>query len=196
MRGCSRIQVVNDAFRLTPFAEMVLAGQGLDRLTTHERAVLEAYAGNGFERINQALRRQVSMTPELDQRIRTIRSALLKYPLPVRVRVTRETEAALYGLVDESSAQLIMNEVFEESGFLSTCVGPVPPRSRRHSQPVILDLIVPAGTPALRLADLSDVSDEREVLIIDARDYYVVDVEFDQQRKMWHVYAVILEGEA
>lgn len=32
-----------------PWAEVALAGQGIDRLTTEERDVLHAYAHNGFE---------------------------------------------------------------------------------------------------------------------------------------------------
>ena len=35
--------------------------------------------------------------------------------------------------------------------------GPVPPHSTRHRDPVILDLLVPAGTPALRAVPAVDI---------------------------------------
>ncbi|WP_220139861.1 hypothetical protein [Nocardia huaxiensis] len=38
---------------------------------------------------------------------------------------------------------------------------------------MIVALIVPAGTPALRLSDLATVQKEREVLLIDARSYFM-----------------------
>jgi len=71
----------------------------------------------------------------------------------------------------------------------------VPPRSTRHADPVILDLLVPAGTPALRLGELSEVPDEREVLLIDARSYFVVGVAMDPARSMWRIRAIVVEGE-
>lgn len=77
-----------------PLAEGALAGQQLGRLTTEERAAIEAYALNGYVLINQAMRGEIEMTPVLAQRIERIRSGLRRYPLPTAVRVTSESEAA------------------------------------------------------------------------------------------------------
>lgn len=52
------------------------------------------------------------MTPALAQRIERIRSGLRRYPLPTTVRVTRESEAAIYGLFDEASARALVNQEF------------------------------------------------------------------------------------
>ncbi|MEV4236283.1 MULTISPECIES: ADP-ribosyltransferase [unclassified Nocardia] len=185
----------NSRFVVVPLAEVVLAGQGVDRLSSTERDVIEAYALGGYERINQAMRGQIPMTVELERRIETIRSGLQKYPLPEAVRVTRETDAAVYGLVDEESARALIDAEFREDGFLSTSGVAIPPHSTRHVDPVILDLVVPAGTPVLRLGELAEIAEEREVLIIDARSYFVVDVAFDSVRSMWRIYAVVMEGE-
>ncbi|WP_327101497.1 ADP-ribosyltransferase [Nocardia vinacea] len=182
-------------FAVVPLAEVVLAGQGVDRLSSTERDVIEAYALGGYERINQAMRGQIPMTVELERRIETIRCGLQKYPLPEAVRVTRETDAAVYGLVDEESARALIDVEFREDGFLSTSGVEIPPHSTRHADPVILDLVVPAGTPVLRLGELAEIAEEREVLIIDARSYFVVDVAFDSVRSMWRIYAVVMEGE-
>lgn len=54
---------------------------------------------------------------------------------------------------------------------------------------------MPAGTPALRLDDLAEIKEEREVLIIDARRYFVIAVRFDQQRRMWRIQAAVMEEE-
>jgi hypothetical protein len=125
----------------------------------------------------------------------SVRAGLRRYPLPATVRVTRETDAAVYGLTDEASARALVDAEFSEAGFLSTCGVATPPHSVLHVDPVILELIVPEGTPALRLGELAEVPEEREVLVIDAQSYFVVDVVRDTGRKIWRIRAVILEGE-
>ncbi|WP_433525317.1 ADP-ribosyltransferase [Nocardia pseudovaccinii] len=195
MRNNPGVADAHDSFDAIPLAAAVLAGQSADRLNDTERDVIEAYALGGYERINQAMRETIPMTDELDRRIEAIRSGLRKYPLPQTVRVTRETEAAIYGLSDEASARALVDVEFREAGFLSTSGAAIPPHSKRHIDPVILDLIVPVGTPALRLGELAEIPEEREVLIIDARSYFIVDVAFDAARSMWRIYAVVMEGE-
>ncbi|MEV0102009.1 ADP-ribosyltransferase, partial [Nocardia sp. NPDC050789] len=127
-------RVADDEFGFDewPWAEAALAGQGIDRLTAEERGVLCAYAHNGFKDINDALWGQIAMTPTLARRVALIRSALAKYPLPQTVRVTREAEGQVYGLVDEASAAALVDEQFTHDGFMSTSGVSVPPRPRRH----------------------------------------------------------------
>ncbi len=182
-------------FDEVPVAEVALVGQGLGLLTPGERDAIQAYAFNGFEQVNQALWGLIPMTPTLTQRIDTIRSGLRKYPLPIVVRVTREAEARTFGIVDEESAQALIYREFMHRGFLSASGSAVPPRSTRHIDPVILDLLVPVGTPALRLGELSEVPNEREVLLIDARSYFVVGVAMDTARSIWRIQAIVVEGE-
>ncbi len=141
------------------------------------------------------MRGQIAMTAELERRIARIRSGLRKYPLPAMVRVTRETDAAIYGIVDEASARALIDAEFQEAGFLSTSGSASPPHSTRHTNPVILELVVPKGTPALRLGELAEFRLEREVLVVDARSYFVVGVTFDAARTMWHIRAIVREGQ-
>ncbi|MGW4125188.1 ADP-ribosyltransferase [Nocardia sp. NPDC004711] len=178
-----------------PWAEAALAGQGLDRLTADERDVISAYAHNGFADVNNALWGLISMTPALARRIALIRSGLAKYPPPETVRVTREADGQVYGIVDEESAAALIDAQFTHDGFLSTSGVAIPPRSMRHHDPVILDLLVPAGTPALRLGELSPVSLEHEVLLIDARSYVVVGTRMDPARNMWRIQAIVKGGD-
>ncbi|WP_171048211.1 ADP-ribosyltransferase [Nocardia cyriacigeorgica] len=181
------------SFDTLPLASAELAGQTPDRLTDNERAEIEAYALGGFELVNAAMRGLTPMTPSIERRIIAIRSGLRRYPLPTAVRVTRETEADLYGIVDAASALALIDQEFVEDAFLSTSGVDVPPRSLRHRHPVILELVVPAGTPALRLGELAEVREEREVLVIDARRYFIMDVYFDQTRSMWRIQATVME---
>ncbi|WP_297622232.1 ADP-ribosyltransferase [Nocardia sp.] len=178
-----------------PWAEAALAQQGPDRLTDEERDVIAAYAHNGFTDINDALWGQVPMTPALQRRIALIRSGLAKYPLPQTVRVTREADGQVYGILDEESAAELVDVEFIHDGFMSTTGVAVPPRSMRHRDPVILDLLVPAGTPALRLGALSPVPPEREVLLIDARRYVVIHTSMDTARNMWRIQAIVKGGD-
>lgn len=183
-------------FTGVPLAHLALAGQNLDLLTATERAWIEAYAHNGFERINQAMRGQIPMTSALAQRIAHIRSGLRKYPAPVTVRVSRVVEAAFFGITDEESADAILDEEFYEPAFLSTSGLANPPRSRRTSEAVIVEMLVPKGTPALRLGELAEVRDEREVLLIDARRISPVHITRDEGANIWRVQAIVMEGES
>ncbi|MFE1593262.1 ADP-ribosyltransferase [Nocardia sp. NPDC058705] len=182
-------------FEEIPVAGVALAGQGPDLLTGPERDAIQSYALNGFERINKALWDQTPIANALAQCIDAIRSGLMKYPLPTTVRVTREDEARNMGIVSDESAYALIDRKFTHLGFLSASGTTNPPRSTRHTDPVILDLIVPAGTPALRLGELAEIPDEREVLLIDARSYFVVGVAWDQARSMWRIHAIVTEDE-
>ncbi|WP_433567107.1 ADP-ribosyltransferase [Nocardia sp. CA-151230] len=146
-----------------PLADTALAGQNLDLLTTDERSAIEVYAHNGFEFINPAMRGRIPMTSAVARRIALIRSGLAKFPIPVTVRVSREVDAALCGITDEISAQSLIDEKFTEPAFLSTSGLADPPRDLRRTDPAVLELILPAGTPALRLGALAAVPAGREV---------------------------------
>ncbi|WP_167477937.1 ADP-ribosyltransferase [Nocardia arthritidis] len=184
----------DDDFERIRLGEIALAGQDLTLLTPEESGAIRAYALNLFQLINDALWGHAPMTPFLERYISLIRSGLAKYPLTEPVRVTRESEAALYGIVDEESAYALVEEQFTHEGFMSTCGLEYPPRSMRHRDPVILDLVVPAGIPALRLGELATVRAEREVLLIDARSYYIVGVDWDVARNMWRIQAFVTGG--
>ncbi|MFE3758991.1 ADP-ribosyltransferase [Nocardia tengchongensis] len=182
-------------FSEIPLAERALAAQRLDKLTASEADVIHAYTCNAHDAINKTLWGQIEMTPANARRIRLIRSGLAKYPLPTAVRVTREAEAAEFGIVDEESAYSLIDDEFIHHGFLSTSGSADPPHSYARVNPVILDLIVAAGVPALRLGDLAEEPAEREVLVIDARTLFVVGVGWDGARSMWRIRAIVRGGE-
>ncbi|MFD3593356.1 ADP-ribosyltransferase [Nocardia sp. NPDC058640] len=178
-----------------PFAAEVLAGQSIDRLTTAERDAVEAYALNGFQRINTALRSPGPISQALERLIVDIRTGLARYPLPETVRVTREVDSFVLGIAGGNSAEDIVGDYFTELGFLSTSGKTRPPHSQQHIDPVILELLVPAGTPALRLGELSTVPDEKEILLIDARTYFAIHAAPDERSKLWRIEAIVVEEE-
>ncbi|ORB85033.1 hypothetical protein B1987_15910 [Mycobacterium kansasii] len=50
-----------------------------------------------------------------------------------------------------------------------------PPRSTTHIDPIDLDLRLPTGTPVLAVGSLSEFPLERELLVVDARQLFIVD---------------------
>lgn len=182
-------------FDAIPLAAAALAGQRPDRLTAAEADVIHAYSYNAHDAINKSLWGEIAMTPANERRISLIRSGLAKYPLEMAVRVTREAEAAEYGIVDEESAYGLIDEDIVHHGFLSTSGTADPPHSYARNNPVILDLIVQAGVPALRLGDLAEEPAEKEVLVIDARTLFVVGVNWDEARSIWRIKAIVRGGE-
>jgi len=47
----------------------------------------------------------------------------------------------------------------------------------------VVELLVPAGTPALRLGEFATVADEGEILVVDVRTYLPTSAVFDQRRR-------------
>ncbi|WP_194852785.1 ADP-ribosyltransferase [Nocardia sp. SYP-A9097] len=184
-------------FNETPLAYTALAGQNLDLLTSQEREVISAYSGDAYRDVNRAMRGEITMTPPLARRIALIRSGLRRYPIDHAVRVSRIVDAAFFDITDDASVHAILGEEFVEPAFLSTSgLATPPPTGIRAANPVIVDMIVPRGTPALRLGEIAEVPYEREVLIIDARTTLPVGVVRDEARNMWRIQAIVLEGES
>lgn len=185
----------DDPFRKIPYAVPDRETRPLDRLTNAERATIESFALNGFEHINGALRQQREMTADMQQAIARIRSGLRKYPLDHDVRVTREVSGIVFGLSSQqgtAAAHQLVGQVFDEPGFMSTSMAPTPAHSERRADPLTLDLLVPAGTPALAVGELSEFPLEHELLVIDARRYQIIGARYDGQRQMrWRLFGLV-----
>ncbi|WP_165611120.1 ADP-ribosyltransferase [Mycolicibacterium conceptionense] len=184
----------DDPLKKFPYAVPASEQRSLDRLTEQERATIEAFAFNGYERINGALREFREMTPDIQRSIDRIRDGLRKYPLDRDVRVTREVSGAVFGVSgpgDESAVAELIGQVFDEPGFMSTTMAANPAHSERHKNPLTLDFLVPAGTPALAIGPLSDYPLEHEMLIIDARQYQIVGARYDREQNRWRLFALV-----
>lgn len=173
----------------------------LNRLTDREQGLLESYALNGFERINGALRGHRALTPDIEHAVEELRTALRKYPLPNDIRVTREVGGSVFGIIggknDRDRVARLIGQQFLEDGFMSTTMGANPAHSTRRQHPLVLDLLVPQGTPAVELGKLAGYPLEREMLIIDARRYVIVGARYDEPKNQWRIFGLISqEGSA
>lgn len=165
----------------------------INQLSDEEQAEIAVYtAAGGFERVNRALRGHASMTPELERRITLIRAALHRFPLDVEARVTREIGAVAIGLTTAADAPTAVGRLVNEAAFLSTSMRADPPRSTAHIDPIDLDLRLPAGTPALAVGSLSEYPIERELLVVDARQIFIVQSRWNASTQRWRLYGDVL----
>lgn len=172
-----------DDFYRVPVANIV---HNLGRLSQPERDAVEGYALSP-ELINATLRGQQAPSPLVESLIERIRSALHRQTVPETVRVSRELDGDILGITGEASARRLIGTEFVELGFMSTSMAANPPRNLARRNPVILDLIVPAGTHALAIGELAEFPAERELLVIDARRISIVGVSYDDRKRMWRL---------
>lgn len=162
----------------------------LGQLTDAERTAIETYALGNYERVNATLRGWRTSTPDIDNTVSLIRSALSRFPLDVDTRVTREANCQELDVGKPTDLPTTIGKAFRLDGFLSTSMSATPTRSSTRPNAVDIELVVPPGTPALALGELATYPLERELLIIDARLIYVVDCAEGAGR--WRVYAQVL----
>lgn len=186
----------DDPFDGIPFPHEYSLIQNHRLLSSSERETIGLYTQGDYLAINRALRGDIPMTPEVEQQVLELRAALGKFPLPRAYRTSRETEAADLGLASAMISADIIGDVLVEDGFMSTSGLKNPPKIVDREDPVILDVLVPEGTPALLLTeDLTRASaSEREVLLIDARELYVLGVFFDEELQLWRIQTRVLGG--
>jgi hypothetical protein len=67
-----------------------------------------------------------------------------------------------------------------------------PPRSTARVDPLDLELLLPAGTPALAIGQLSEYALERELLVIDARQIFFVESRQDVDTSRWRLYGEVI----
>ncbi len=163
-----------------------------DLLTQDEYDAIESYAISGYGQVNAALRGQIPMTDRLSRLAERIRSGLQKYPLARTIRVTRRTEADVITQFDPAEPDLLILQRATFPGFLSTSMLSQPRMLRADD--VILDLIVPEGTPAFALGELAEFDLEKELLLIDARTVLFIGVVFEERIGTWRLIGVV-DGE-
>lgn len=181
-------------FESVPFANEYTLASNHGDLTFEEEQTLRYYASGAYAYINSYLRGLSLMTEvpseyEIDSEIAVIRSALLKSPLVEAVRVSREVDGLSIGVTDEASAVAAIGGTFDELGFMSTSMTKHPPSLvPPDAYPVTLELLVPAGTPARALGQLSYFSDhEKELLIIDGQTVQIDFAQYDKSAGRWRL---------
>jgi hypothetical protein len=196
-------------FQSVPFANEYMFPAHHDDLTFEEEETLRHYALTGYSYINAYLRGEpVTTEPalpadyeseslpsvhEIESEIASIRSALQKSRLKEDVRVSREIDGSSIDVADDKSAAASVGRVYDEPGFMSTCMTMHPPRLHSPDDfQLTLELIVPAGTCARALGDLSHFSDqEKELLIMDGRAIQIDLARYDETAGRWRLFGRI-----
>lgn len=196
-------------FESVPFANEYMFPAHHDDLTFEEEETLRHYALGGYSYINAYLRGEaVTSEPalpavyeseslpsvrEIEREIASIRSALQKSRLQQDVRVSREIGGSSIRVTDDESATASVGRVYDALGFMSTSMTKHPPRLHPPEDfPVTLELIVPTGTCARPLGDLSYFSDrEKELLIMDGRAIQIDLASYDETAGRWRLFGRI-----
>ncbi|WP_306356149.1 MULTISPECIES: toxin glutamine deamidase domain-containing protein [unclassified Nocardia] len=170
--------------------------QDLTPLTPAEFAELRNYAVGGYRAVNDALRGKGPMTEDIAKRIELLRSALIKVPLNTTYRVSRSTEATDLGFTSSVEIdQSLIGEWLTEPAFMSTAGFKDPPYLFKRQDPVILDILVPEGTPGIAfdeaITEADMVMKERELLLADGLELQVFNVHYDTEQGVWRIQAAV-----
>lgn len=173
--------------------------QNLDGLSREQRAEIANYAVGGYHAVNDTLRGRRPSTPDIDERIELLRTAMEANPLQQSYRVTRTAEIVDLDLGDQRIDESLVGKALTERAFMSTSGHRQPPYLMKRVDPVVLELIVPEGTPAIAIDDnlttLSMVERERELLLIDGLSFVVLSVgtiDYDEKPGVPLIRAMIL----
>ena len=152
------------------------------------------YTGSGHKRINKWLRRgQIPGDTSVAAAVKDIDTVLAKNKLPQTTHLTRVVSLSkafqLTGGADLETK--VAGKLRTEDGFMST--------SRRPefdmediADPVVLDVIAPAGTPAAAIEDISKVPRQYEILLGRDLDYVIREPWYDQNAGVWRATLRIL----
>jgi hypothetical protein len=154
----------------------------LDGTTPAEREALRAYSSRRYREINGALRGQLPMTPELEDIIGNIDSALQRHPLDGPVKLRRAVTPAEFRVAQPSEVPGMIGRPFIEQAYYSASVDWDWP-----NRPIYLDVIVPAGVGlfATYIAEVSLFPEQHEVLIERGVGYYLDDIAYDEVADVW-----------
>jgi hypothetical protein len=189
-----------DPFDAIPPPGPEITRPDLSKLTQDEQLALARYTSITYTAVNKALRASQEATAATPTRnaIAHIDSALAKYPLPGAVRVSRGVGIDAFqrfGVQSHDGLRGIVGKTIGEPAYMSTSFNRTPPSEFLQPGNVILDLIVPAGTPALALEALSDSPGERELLVARGQRLYIVSAVYDEAAGRWTVQAYLRRGE-
>lgn len=166
------------------------ANESTHGLTEAARSAIENYTANA-DHLNSALRGQSELTPTLVAQAMAIRSALR--PTAWAFRATREAEAAHLGLSSAAELPTLIGTMVQEDAFISVSGQPLPPRAYSRRDPVILELLIPVGTPCRGVRQLSEYPREDEIIVIDSRSIYFEDARYDGRIATWFGYGIVVE---
>jgi len=122
------------------------------------------------------------MTPEIEDIVGNIDSALQRHPLEGPVKLRRAVTPGEFRVAQPWDVPATVGEPFIEQAYYSTSVDWDWP-----NRPIYLDVIVPAGVGlfATYMAEVSKLPYQHEVLIQRGMSYRLDSIAYDKQSTVW-----------
>lgn len=148
-------------------------------LTTNQRKSLKDYTRSGYVDINRTLRGLQPTSPKIDNRIKAIDHALLKFKSPYDFTVWRGTELKnfKYGL---KNGKLAIGASYSDKGYLSTSL--VRAGTIGFGYDALIRIQTPAGNYGAPVYKLSPYENEEEYLLKRGTKFVVTGIKKEKHR--------------
>lgn len=148
-------------------------------LTTNQRKSLKDYTRSGYVDINKTLRGLQSSSPKIDNRIKAIDHALVKFENPYNFTVWRGTELKTfkYGLKD---GKLKIGANYSDKGYLSTSL--VRSGTIGFGYDALIRIQTPVGNYGAPVYKLSPYENEEEYLLKRGTKFIVTGIKKETYR--------------
>ncbi len=139
-------------------------------LTKEESDAVEEYCGPGFMSINKALRGKEKITPEVQEKVKLLDSAMDKFPLKDNITVFRGIKSTKF-LGPTPTEKKLVGSIISDKGFTSTSMNTQTAAQfamSNRNEGVSMKIHVPKGAKALNIRDhiFTDTAfEEHEVLL-------------------------------
>lgn len=152
-----------------------LTGQ-IDHWTEEEQEALNYYTSSSFEKINRHLRGKADATEETLGYISDISGAINKADIQENIVLWRG--ASFSNFVDgdrlrEMPLESWINESLTDKAFVSTSVV----RGQEFSKEIFMEILIPKNKKGAYLAELSEYSNEQEVLLQKSSLFRIIEAE-------------------
>lgn len=139
----------------------------LRQLTPEEISVIRRYTGPDYADLNQELRLLKPSKASM-KFAKTLKTAIEKFVLAEPIVTWRGLESNIYRYNDPKE---LIGVRLQDYGFFSTSLL----RDRAFYGPVLMEVHIPAGTPAAPIQYWSNFPDEKEVLLSPVVNYVILD---------------------
>lgn len=161
------------------------------------RDAIEDYSDVAYLSVNKGLRSAGGKLKALSKAnqtlVKDLDTAVNLLPFDADMKLSRLVDPDAFGLTSADQLASAVGRSFTDHGFIST--------SRRsgksdirYTDPILLDVLAPTGTPAASISHLALVQSEREVLLGRGLSYILSNARYDSRRKMWRATMLITSG--
>lgn len=166
----------------------------VNTLTGRLRRSVIGYTGDDHKRINGWLRRRNPQPdPWVSARVKDLDMVLAENSLTRRTILTRTVDADGFGLTSGDGLPRITGIQRIERGYMST-TRLAGGSTKNYMAAIRLTVVVPPGTPAAAVEDVSKYPGQSEILLGRGLGFMIVDPTYDSQQGMWCATMLIQPG--